>query len=98
MVVCTCARTNLCERCYAFSLATLTGHARARGWAWADRVARRAALDQPWPTHKERAAVIARAQVADLSEDPRLLEVLARACAEEAAAQWERKSAAAHDH
>jgi len=74
-------------------LSYLEGTARARGYAWADRVAatRPELLGQPWPPFEGRCAEIARRLVGDEgSDDAELHETLARACWEDAARRWER--------
>ncbi|TMQ15327.1 MAG: hypothetical protein E6J90_03855 [Deltaproteobacteria bacterium] len=66
------------------------GMACSRGIAWAERVARRRPplLQQPWPANEGRTAELARNKVRDLSEDPRVIELLARDVSEHAARRW----------
>ena len=51
----------------------------SRGIAWAESVARwrPQLLQQPWPAHARGTAEPARSKVRDLSEDPRVIELLA---------------------
>jgi len=77
----------LCDRCVDDALATQAGHAAARGYAWGQRVARMlGATRRRWPTWdaSERVRQLARAKVADLALDERVLDRLARCCAAEA--------------
>jgi hypothetical protein len=66
------------------------GRACSRGIAWAESVGRRqpALLRQPWPAHDGRAAELARSKVADLSEDPSVIDLLAQDVSAHAARRW----------
>lgn len=64
-------------------------HGCDRGERLGGQVARRCPrlLQQPWPAHEGRTAEL-RSKVRDLSEDPRVIELLAQGVSEHAARQW----------
>ena len=76
------ARPPLCDVCVDNLLAQLIGIARARGYWWG-RAVRTVMRGQAWPTYETSARVqdIAQRKIADLTEDVRLADRLARACA-----------------
>ena len=76
----------LCDACLDQRLAWHLGYARAAGQRWGEAV-HRARPGQPWPTWDEspRLRALAHAKVAEVADDPRLAEALARACAQAAA-------------
>ncbi len=86
--MCGCPRDQLCDLCFQGSWENLRGVAATRGEVWAMAVARRTHTDRPWPSGSPKVAAIARTKVADLSRDPRLLEVLAAELARWAARWW----------
>lgn len=85
--LCDCPRTHRCDACCSREWSQLGGVAMARGVWWAERVARTRPLSRPWWSY-EASAAIARAAVAELAADPRILERFARACWEDAARRW----------
>ena len=88
--MCSCPRDALCDLCFQGSWENLRGVAATRGEVWAMDVARRTRVDRPWPEGSLRVTEIARAKVADLSRDRRLLEALALEVARWAARWWQR--------
>lgn len=86
-----CADGELCDRCFGRELTAKRLQARVVGECWAERVCRGALRAQPrWPEN-EKAFRIARRLVATLAKDPRLLDRLAIACVDGAAAWWLRR-------
>jgi len=84
-----CPRDKLCDRCLADALAHLRGVAACRGEFWASRVAARVTSRSHWPAYDEpRCRRIARAKVADLASDARLLDELARIAHAWASRRW----------
>jgi len=98
-IVCDCPRDEKCKTCFAQAIMWFGGMARERGVRWAESVARRQPrhLAQPWPHNEGRPAELARAKVADLSEDPRIVERLAANVAEAAERRWTQLQGAARD-
>lgn len=84
-----CTYAALCGRCYGRELAIRRPQARVIGACWAERICRgdRRAVEA-WPTEAPRTLAIARRKVTQLAGDPRLLEALALACSQGAAAWW----------
>lgn len=94
MIACTTcgARPPLCDACVSATVAAMRGHARARGMSWAMAVAERVSpSSRPWPAYEGRAAAIARAKVADLARDERVLEEMAVEAYEDARRFWNRQ-------
>ncbi len=85
---CSCLRAPLCDDCLRDGFAQLRGVAQCRGEAWAWTVAESVARRDPWPPHEGRPAAIAARKVADLTDDPRLRELLATELARAAARRW----------
>jgi hypothetical protein len=94
--VCGCASDALCPLCLDGRFSQLKGVAACRGERWADDVAVRVTRrDQRWPTDSDKVLAIARMQVADLTRDPRLLEMLAGEALRWAARRWNQTAATA---
>lgn len=89
-VVCTCPRSRLCATCLDQALLWHRGKAAARGYSWAEDVARRRPelLARPWPD-TDRARELAAAKVADFGEDPRVRAALVAEVMVSAARRWE---------
>lgn len=86
---CTCERERLCDTCLEVSYGQLAGVAMRRGDVWAERVIRDGRDRRlPWWPHEGAARARARAIVAELGRDDRLIERLAAACAAQAAKRW----------
>lgn len=84
-----CSYAALCVRCYERELALRRPQARVIGACWAERVCRgEARRRETWPTEDPKTLAIARRKVAQLADDPRLLEAFAAACSQGAAAWW----------
>ena len=79
----------LCDTCVDQRLAWHLGYARAAGQRWGAAV-RETRPGQPWPTWEAspRLRQLARAKVADIADDERLRDALARACADAACASY----------
>jgi len=75
-----CPRNQLYPACHNQALMWFSGRAASRGIAWAESVARRrpTLLWQPWPAHDGRAAELARTKLADLADDPRVVDLLCK--------------------
>ena len=94
---CTCTgQPRLCEACVAQQLAWLGGAAACRGSYWAESVVRRLGRRRiepapTWPRYDDSARLrhLALARIADMTRDPVLGELLARACAESAREEFE---------
>lgn len=84
----------MCEHCLGATLAAHRPQARVLGQCWGERVCRgELRARETWPTLEHKTLTIARRLVAPLATDPRLVEPLALACSEGAAAWWLRRPA-----
>jgi hypothetical protein len=83
-----CPHDNRCEVCLNRDYNQLRGAAMVRGGRWAERVARVCPRDKPWPPYEGKTADIARKWVRDMTTEPQLREMLAKACHEGAAEEW----------
>lgn len=90
-------RAPYCDDCLAQVKTWFTGPATTRGALWAEHVlvrlaARGAAIEAapPWPDYNgsERARALAQSKIADLTDDPRLRDALARVVNASAADEW----------
>lgn len=90
-VTCSCRSTaELCELCRDSLYAQLRGVAACRADRWADELAaKRSAPLVPWPVGSERVHAAAIEQVADLTRDERLRELLATELERWAAKRWD---------
>ena len=91
MIECETCRNQppLCDQCVARNADSLSGVALSRGILWAESVTRRMPTkraDRSWPrwNESERVRMIARSKVNDLTRDERLIERLAKLCADSA--------------
>lgn len=91
VVLCSCPRNALCDRCRDNLFSQLRGAAARRGDEWADRVATATSSRRTWPPHEGADAELARGLVRDLTADPQLLELLAGELARYAAKRWSRQ-------
>jgi hypothetical protein len=84
-----CRQASLCLPCLADAIAQRGPQARTIGMMWAESICRGEHRGKKtWPTMAAKTLAIARRKVAALATDPRLLEPLALACSEGAAAWW----------
>jgi hypothetical protein len=89
-----CAIDQLCDRCYGRELTAKRPQARVVGECWAERVCRgELRAIAVWPERDDKAMRIARRLVGALAKDPRLIDELATACSDGAAAWWQRRPA-----
>ena len=103
MQSCTCGgEPRLCDACVAQQLAWLGGAAACRGSYWAANVVRRLGQRRvepapTWPRYDDSARLrnLALARIADMTSDPVLGELLARACAESAREEYDQLMATA---
>lgn len=89
-----CASAQLCAGCYAERLLSARRQAAVLGQCWAERIGlnHEELRAQPaWPEHGEKTIRIARRLVSRLTQDPRMIDELARACTDGAARWWERR-------
>jgi hypothetical protein len=93
--LCDCPRDRLCPPCLERTVYWLGGGARVWGGRWAESVADRRPelLARPWPPAEGRAREIALHKLAQLSRDPRALEVLLERHQEGAERAWARLQA-----
>lgn len=81
----------LCDACLDARDAQLRGTARARGYAWGEKIARQLGpTAPPWPPFSGRAKAIALAKVAELAADRRLIDRLAAHCWADAERRYEK--------
>jgi hypothetical protein len=88
--VCGCPSDALCTLCLDGRFAQLRGVAACRGEAWADDLAQTEYRNHPWPVGSEKMRTIARAKVADIARDPKLLEMLVDELVKWAEKRWVR--------